>query len=103
MSKEEQIKAAAGTDNLVLVEFFATWCTHCKHMKPVVHAFKEEMKGVVDVIEVDIDKNESLASYNNIDGTPTFILFRRGEALWRQSGEMPLERLLKAVRNVNPL
>lgn len=101
MSKEEKIKEASLSDKLILVEFFATWCIHCQHMRPVVHAFKEEMKGVVDVIEVDIDKNESLASYYDVEGTPTFILMKHGEQLWRQSGEMPLERLLKAVKDLN--
>lgn len=100
MSKEERIKEVSKTDKLILIEFFATWCVHCQRMRPVVHAFKEEMKNV-EVIEVDIDKNESLASYYNVENTPTFILMKHGEQLWRQSGEMPLERLLKAVKDIN--
>lgn len=100
MSKEERIKEASKTDKLILIEFFATWCGHCQRMRPVVHAFKEEMKNV-EVIEVDIDKNESLASYYNVESTPTFILMKHGEQLWRQSGEMPLERLLRAGKEIN--
>lgn len=100
MSKEERIKEASKTDKLILIEFFATWCSHCQRMRPVVHAFKEEMKNV-EVIEVDIDKNESLTSYYNVENTPTFILMKHGEQLWRQSGEMPLERLLRAEKEIN--
>lgn len=101
MSKEEKIKEVSLTDKLVLVEFYATWCTHCVRMKPVMHAFKEEMKGIVEVIEVDIDKNESLASFYNVQNSPTIVLMKQGEELWRQSGEIPLERLRKVVKDLD--
>ena len=36
--------------------------------------------------------------FYTIEMYPTFILMRKGEQLWRQSGELPLERLEKAVK-----
>ena len=39
-----------------------------------------------------------MAEFYTVESTPTFILFRKGQQLWRQSGELPLERLERAVK-----
>ena len=46
----------------------------------------------------DIDQESALADFYTIEMYPTFILMRKGEQLWRQSGELPLEKLEKAVK-----
>ena len=60
--------------------------------------FKRAMEGTLEVVQVDVDQESSLADFYTIEVTPTFILFRKGEQLWRQSGELSLERLEKAVQ-----
>lgn len=76
-----------------MAEFYATWCPHCKRMHPVVKQLKM-MEGILEVVEVDVDQENALAEFYTIESTPTFIrLMRKGEQLWRQSGELSLERL----------
>ena len=60
--------------------------------------FKKAMEGTLEVVQVDIDQESALADFYTIEMYPTFILMRKGEQLWRQSGELPLERLEKAVK-----
>lgn len=96
--REERNKEKLANDNLVMAEFYAGWCQHCQHMRPVVGEFKRIMEGVLEVVQVDIDKESSLADFYTIESTPTFILLRNGEQLWRQSGELSLERLERAVK-----
>ena len=81
-----------------MAEFYATLCPHCQRMKPVVEEFKKLMVGTLEVVEVDIDQEPALTDFYTVVSTPTFILFRKGQHLWRQSGELPLERLEKAVK-----
>lgn len=83
----------------VLVEFFATWCPHCRKMMPVVAEVKDELEGVLTVCQLDIDKNQEMASEAGVDGVPTFILYKNGKEVWRQSGEMPLKELLENIRD----
>lgn len=52
-------------------------------MRSVEEKFKKEMEGVLDALQVDVDQESILAEFYKIDGTPTFILFRKGEQLWR--------------------
>ena len=84
---------------LTLVDFFATWCGPCKMMHPVLEQLKEEMGDSLRIIKIDIDKNEALMEQYRIQSVPTLMLFRKGDALWRQSGAMSLSDLKKVVNS----
>ncbi|MDE5555136.1 MAG: thioredoxin family protein [Muribaculaceae bacterium] len=81
----------------VLVEFYATWCPHCRAMAPVVEQIGEMLDGQVKIVQLDVDKNSEAADAENVTGTPTFILYKDGKQVWRQSGEMPGEVLLNKI------
>lgn len=81
----------------VLVEFYATWCPHCRDMEPVVQQIKEMLEGQVEIVQLDIDRNAEAADAEEVTGTPTFILYKNGRQVWRQAGEMPGEVLLNKI------
>lgn len=85
------------SSDLVLVEFFATWCGHCRNMEPVVEQVGEMLQGKVDIVQLDIDTNQEAADAERVTGTPTFILYKNGRQVWRNSGEMPGDVLLNAI------
>ncbi len=82
---------------VVLVEFYASWCPHCKRMMPVVEQVKELLAGKVNVYQFDIDVNEELSDREGVKTIPTFIIYRDGKEQWRQSGEMDGQVLLGKV------
>ena len=84
---------------VVLVEFFASWCPHCQRMMPVVAQIKELLNGQADVYQFDIDQNRELADAEQIESLPTFIVYRDGREVWRQSGEMDGQVLLSKVES----
>ena len=98
VAREARNKEKLANDDWVMAEFYATWCPHCTRMHPVVEEFKKLMEGILEVVQIDVDQEDALADFYTIEVTPTFILFRKGEQLWRQSGELSLERLEKAVK-----
>ena len=97
-AREERNREKLANGDWVMAEFYASWCPHCKRMQPIVEEFKKAMEGTLEVVQVDIDQESALADFYTIEMYPTFILMRKGEQLWRQSGELPLERLEKAVK-----
>lgn len=89
-------------DALTFVDFFATWCGPCQAMLPIIDKFQEQMKGRVDVYKVNIDDREMLDVVRryNIMSVPTFMFFRRGEVLWRESGRISAEHLKTVLDNL---
>lgn len=90
---------AINSTPVVLVEFYATWCEHCQRMMPVVEQIKELLEGQVDIYQLDIDQNQELAEVEKITATPTFIIYRDGKPVWRESGEMPAQMLLDKIQS----
>lgn len=82
----------------VLVDFFATWCGPCKMMSPILQDVKKELQDQVKIIKVDVDANPQVASAYQIQGVPTLILFKKGQAIWRKSGVVPAAQLKQVIQ-----
>ena len=81
----------------VLVDFFAEWCGPCKSMKPVLENLKSAMGDNVRILKIDIDNNGALADIFSIQSVPTFILFKKGEVVWRSSGARSMAELREII------
>jgi thioredoxin 1 len=73
------------SNNLVLVDFYATWCGPCQALAPVLKDVKSELGTQVSIVKMDVDKNQALASQYQVRGVPTLLLFKNGKQIWRQS------------------
>jgi thioredoxin 1 len=62
-------------------------------MSPVLQELKQEIGDKLTIIKVDVDKQPDLAQALSVQGVPTFVLFKDGMPLWRQSGAMSKAQL----------
>lgn len=85
------------TEELVLVDFTATWCGPCKMMAPILDELKSAVGSKVLILKIDVDKNPHVSSAYNIQGVPTLILFKKAKIVWRQSGVIPANELKKLI------
>jgi thioredoxin 1 len=86
------------SDKPILVDFFATWCGPCKALAPVLKEVKGELGETISIIKIDVDKNQALASQYQVRGVPTMVLFKKGKQLWRQSGVLSKNDLVKIIK-----
>lgn len=86
------------SDKPVLLDFFATWCGPCQMMGPVLQQVKEELGDDVKILKVDVDKYQDLAARYQVQGVPTFAIFKNGKLLWKQSGARPKEQLVTEIK-----
>jgi thioredoxin 1 len=86
------------SDIPVLVDFYADWCGPCKMLAPILKQVKEEMGNTLKIVKIDVDKNQSLASTYQVKGVPTMLLFKNGKQVWRQSGVLQKNDILRIVQ-----
>ncbi len=73
-------------EGLVLVDMFATWCGPCKSLAPIIDSVAEELN--LNVVKVDVDEHEDLASQYGVMSIPTLLLFKDGELVKKNIGFM---------------
>ena len=85
------------SDKPVLIDFYATWCGPCQMLGPILKDVKDSLGERVSIIKVDVDKNQELAAMQKVRGVPTMLLFQNGKQLWRQSGVLSKEEIIKTI------
>ena len=85
------------SDQTVLVDFFATWCGPCQMLAPILKDVKTNLGERISIIKIDVDKNQAVAAQYQVRGVPTMILFQNGKQLWRQSGVISKEEIIKII------
>ena len=83
----------------VLIDFYAEWCNPCQMMKPRLLEVAEFIGEKAKIITVDVDKETKLAERFRIQSVPTLIIFKEGKQLWRQSGIISANALIKLLKD----
>ena len=91
------------------MEFYANWCTSCQAMASDLAKLKQEYKGQVNFVMLNVDNSKWLPEVlnYNVDGIPHFVfLNEQGNAIAQSIGEQPLpifQNNLQALINNQPL
>ena len=86
LTEEDFDRTIAQSTAPVLVDFYADWCGPCKVMAPVIDRIAREHMGELLVGKLDTDRAPGVSARLGIRGIPTFILFRDGAEVARETG-----------------
>ena len=99
----ETIGDTVKDNQIVLVDFWATWCPPCRMFGPIFEASSEENTDIV-YGKVDTDAEQELAAELQITSIPTLMAFRDGIMVFNQAGALPapaLKQVIDAVRGLD--
>lgn len=91
-SNQEEFKELI-KDELVIVDFFATWCGPCRMLGTVLDEIKDEYK----IVKIDVDECSEIAKEYGVMSVPTIIKFKNGIEIEKNIGFLPKEQLVEWI------
>ncbi|GAA4718316.1 thioredoxin [Isoptericola chiayiensis] len=89
-------------NDIVLVDFWASWCGPCRQFAPVFEASSEDNPEVVHG-KIDTEAQQRIAGAAGVTAIPTLMAFREGVLVFNQAGALPGPQLKQVVDAVKDL
>ncbi|MCL2852381.1 MAG: thioredoxin [Defluviitaleaceae bacterium] len=96
VTKEQFQDILANENRTVLVDFYASWCTPCKIIAPVLDQIAEERQDIV-VCKISVEEHPDVASQYGVRSIPTLVSFKGGDVYKRITGSVPKASILEIV------
>ena len=92
-------------NEMVLVDFWASWCCPCRMFAPI-YEDASEAHPEITFGSIDTEDQRELSAAAQITSIPTLMAFRDGILVFRQPGALPapmLEQVISAVRELDKI
>lgn len=91
------------SSEMVLMEFYAPWCGHCKKLAPEWEEAATALKGTAVLAKMDATEQQETPTKFNIRGYPTIKIFREGEVAGEYDGKRDAAGIVAWVKaNTGP-
>jgi thioredoxin 1 len=83
---------------LVVIDFWAAWCTPCHMVAPIIEEMARDYGGRVVFAKMNVDENRKIAMQHGIMSIPTLLIFKEGNLVDRIVGAVPRQMLEAKIK-----
>ncbi|CAG0984047.1 partial Putative thioredoxin 2, partial [Rhodocyclaceae bacterium] len=84
----ENFKETISGNDIVIIDFWASWCAPCRSFAPTFEAASEKYADIA-FAKVNTEEQQELAGAFNIRSIPTLMVFREQVILFAEAGALP--------------
>ena len=84
----------------MLVEFYATWCKHCKALEPIINELHKEYGDKVKFALADVDKTTHYSDVMHVQAMPTLFFFKEGKEIKKIVGPRTKDMIENALKEL---
>lgn len=88
----ENLESIIADNEIVILDFWASWCGPCKRFAPTFEASSDKHPGVIHG-KVNTEEQQQLAASFNIQGIPNVVAFKKGVILFQNPGMLVPQQL----------
>ena len=96
ITSKEQFDEAIKSENLTVVDFWATWCPPCRLLKPLLHKIAGEHPEI-QLLTVDTEENPDLPTEYEVTNLPTVLFIKNWEIIDSFVGFLPENEILEKI------
>jgi thioredoxin 1 len=89
-----------GSDQPVLVDFWAEWCAPCRLLTPIIEELASELGESAKIGKLHVDENPQTAARYQISSIPSVLVFKDGELAETLVGVQSIQRYRDALTQV---
>lgn len=97
---DSNYKEILASNQLVVVDFWATWCGPCKMVGPIIDELATQYDGQAVIGKCDVDDNTDMAAAYGIRNIPTVLFFKNGEIVGKQVGAAPKATFAQKIQEL---
>lgn len=95
---ETSLKEYLNETKPLLVEFYNPDKECCRAMEHVMTDLRKRLADKANILQINGTENEDLMAQYKIDTYPSYIIFKDGAEVWRDSGRKPVQELEHMMR-----
>ena len=97
---DQSFDALLKENEVVVVDFWATWCGPCQMVGPIIEELAADYEGRTAIGKCDVDANSELPAQFGVRNIPTILFFKKGELVNKLVGAQPKAKFVEVLDSI---